>query len=60
MDGRVDVSSSAKVQRKANPRLQTRLLHTMYDSRTIHAREIFDEITHAGGEQVLPTFIKGV
>ncbi|MEE8292270.1 MAG: ParA family protein [Candidatus Tectomicrobia bacterium] len=47
-----------KVQRKANPHLQTRILRTMYDSRTLHAREIFAEIAHAGGEQVLHTFIK--
>src|SRR5713101_4419966 len=43
----------AKVRRRANPPLQVRILRTMYDSRTTHAREVFDEITQAGGEQVL-------
>ena len=41
-----------------NPHLRTRILRTMYDSRTIHAREVFDEITQAGSEQVLRTFIR--
>jgi chromosome partitioning protein len=47
-----------KVRRKANPHLQVRILRTMYDSRTTHAREVFDEIAQAGGEQVLQTFIR--
>ena len=42
----------------ANPHLQVRILRTMYDSRTTHAREVFDEIAQAGGEQVLRTFIR--
>ena len=48
----------AKVRRRANPHLQVRILRTMYDSRTTHAREVFDEIAQAGGEQVLRTFIR--
>lgn len=47
-----------KVRRKANPHLRVRILRTMYDSRTTHAREVFDEIAQAGGEQVLQTFIR--
>jgi chromosome partitioning protein len=47
-----------KVRRKANPQLQIRILRTMYDSRTTHAREVFDEIARAGGDQVLQTFIR--
>ncbi len=48
----------AKVRRRANPHRQVRILRTMYDSRTTHAREVFDEIAQAGGEQVLRTFIR--
>ncbi len=48
----------AKVNRKANPHLHTRILRTMYDGRTIHDREIFEEIARVGGEQVFQTFIK--
>lgn len=47
-----------KVQRKANPELKVRILRTMYDGRTIHAREVFEEIASVGGDQVLTTFIK--
>ncbi len=48
----------AKVRRRANPHLQICILRTMYDSRTTHAREVFDEIAQAGGKQVLRTFIR--
>jgi chromosome partitioning protein len=47
-----------KVKRKANPALQVRLLRTMYDGRTHHGREVFEEIERVGGNQVLKTFIK--
>lgn len=47
-----------KVKRKANPDLQTRILRTMYDIRTTHGREVFEEIARAGGDQVFQTFIK--
>lgn len=47
-----------KVKRKANPGLQTRILRTMYNSRTIHGREVFEEIGRIGGSQVFQTFIK--
>lgn len=47
-----------KVRRRANPHLQVRILRTMYDSRTTHAREVFDEIAQAGGARVLRTFIR--
>ena len=47
-----------KVKRKANPDIQTRIVRTMYDSRTIHAREIFAEIERVGGELVSPCVIK--
>src|ERR671932_377419 len=47
-----------KVRRKANPQLEVRILRTLYDSRTTHGREVFEEIAQAGGEQVLHTFIR--
>jgi cellulose biosynthesis protein BcsQ len=47
-----------KVRRKANPQLEVRILRTLYDSRTTHGREVFEEIAQAGGEQVLRTFIR--
>jgi chromosome partitioning protein len=48
----------AKVKRKANPDIRTRILRTMYDSRTTHAREIFTEIERVGGELVCQAVIK--
>jgi chromosome partitioning protein len=48
----------SKVRRKANPHLEVRILRTLYDSRTTHGREVFEEIAQAGGEQVLHTFIR--
>ncbi len=47
-----------KVKRKANPHLQVRILRTMYDSRTHHGKEVFEEIARVGGDQVFHTFIK--
>jgi chromosome partitioning protein len=47
-----------KVRRKANPKLDIRILRTLYDSRTTHGREVFEEIAQAGAEQVLHTFIR--
>lgn len=47
-----------KVKRKANPDLQIRILRTMYDVRTTHGREVFEEIARVGGDQVFQTFIK--
>jgi chromosome partitioning protein len=46
------------VSRKANPHLRTRIPCTMDDGRTIHDREIFEEIARGGGDQVFQTFIK--
>jgi chromosome partitioning protein len=48
----------SKVRRKANPRLRVRILRTLYDSRTIHGREVFEEIERAAPEEVLQTHIK--
>jgi chromosome partitioning protein len=47
-----------KVRRKANPDLKVQILRTMYDSRTTHAREVFEEIAEVGGSQVLQSVIR--
>jgi chromosome partitioning protein len=47
-----------KVKRKANPDLRVRILRTLYDSRTLHCREIFDEIARVAPNEVLRTYIK--
>jgi chromosome partitioning protein len=47
-----------KVKRKANPALRVKILRTMYDPRTSHAREVFDELVTTWPEEVLQTFIK--
>ena len=47
-----------KVKRKANPNLDMKILRTMYDSRTSHGREVFEEIAATGGSHVLHTVIR--
>jgi len=46
------------VRRNANADLSLRILRTMYDPRTSHAREVFDELATTWPEEVLQTFIK--
>jgi chromosome partitioning protein len=48
----------AKIRRKANPGLRVRILRTLYDSRTVHGREVFDEIARVAPDEILHTFIK--
>jgi chromosome partitioning protein len=48
----------SKVKRKGNPELKVRILRTMYDPRTIHAREIAEEIERIFGAQTYQTVIK--
>jgi chromosome partitioning protein len=48
----------AKVRRKANPELRVRILRTLYDSRTLHGREVFEEIARVAPDEVLQTYIK--
>lgn len=49
----------SKVQDRLNPDLQVLgLLGTMYDSRTLHAREVLERIVEAFGDQVFHTVIK--
>ncbi len=48
-----------KVQDRLNPDLRILgLLGTMYDARTLHAREVLDRIVEAFGEQVFHTVIR--
>ena len=46
------------VRKKANPAVQIRILRTLYDPRTSHAREVFDELHTTWPTEVLQTFIK--
>lgn len=49
----------SKVQDRLNPDLEILgLLGTMYDSRTIHGREVLERIVQAFGDQVFHTVIK--
>ncbi len=47
-----------KVRKKANPTLEIRILRTMYDPRTLHAREVSEEIEKVFGEKVFRPIIK--
>jgi chromosome partitioning protein len=46
------------IRKKANPAVQLTILRTMYDPRTSHAREVFDELHTTWPTEVLQTFIK--
>ncbi len=49
----------AKIQDRLNPRLEVLgLLGTMYDGRTLHAREVLATVVDAFGEQVFHTVIR--
>jgi chromosome partitioning protein len=47
-----------KVRQKANPSLAVRIIRTMYDPRTLHSREVSDEIAQHFGELVFTQLIK--
>jgi chromosome partitioning protein len=47
-----------KIRRKANAELRVRILRTLYDSRTLHGREVFEEIARVARDEVLQTYIK--
>lgn len=47
-----------KVRQKANPTLAVRIIRTMYDPRTLHSREVSDEIAEHFGELVFTQLIK--
>ncbi len=53
------VETIEKVQDRLNPRLQVDgVLATMYDARTLHAREVLARLVEAFGEKVFETVIK--
>jgi len=53
------VDSIEKVQDRLNPKLQIDgVLATMFDSRTLHSREVLDRIVEAFGDKVFDTVIK--
>ena len=53
------VDSISKVQDRINPKLQIDgVLATMFDSRTLHSREVLDRIVEAFGDKVFDTVIK--
>jgi chromosome partitioning protein len=47
-----------KVRRRANPELKVRILRTLYDARTLHGREVFEEIARVAGDELLNSYIK--
>ena len=47
-----------KTRRRVNPDLDMLIFRTMYDKRTSHAKDIFDEIANIGGDKVLNAYIK--
>jgi chromosome partitioning protein len=47
-----------KVRQKANPELAVRIIRTMYDHRTLHSREVSDEIAQHFGAAVFAPLIK--
>jgi len=56
---RVLLETIDRVQRRLNPQLKLLgILPTMYNSRTIHAREVLEEIRATLGDKVFPVVIK--
>jgi chromosome partitioning protein len=47
-----------KVKLRLNPSLEMRILRTMYDGRTLHAKEVSEEIEKVFGESVFRPIIK--
>src|SRR5262249_1734910 len=47
-----------KVRARGNPDLDLKILRTMYDARTVHAREVSDEIQATFGARVVSPIIK--
>ena len=46
-----------KVRKRTNHKIQIRILRTMFDKRTLHSREVLEEIKSVFGEQVLDPVI---
>jgi chromosome partitioning protein len=47
-----------KVQQRANPHLEMKIVRTLYDNRSLHAREVFEEVTAAAGNHLVAVVIK--
>lgn len=47
----------AKVRKRSNPELKIKIIITMFNKRTIHSREVLEEIKGVFGEQVSPITI---
>jgi len=48
----------SKVKRKGNPQLEVRILRTMHDVRTVHSREIGEEIERVFSGQIYQTVVR--
>jgi chromosome partitioning protein len=48
----------SKVKRKGNPQIQVKILRTMHDVRTIHAREVAEELERVFSEQIYQAVIR--
>jgi chromosome partitioning protein len=46
-----------KVKERTNPNLDMRLLCTMFDKRTVHGRDVIEELREVFGHQVFDTVI---
>jgi len=52
------IDTIEKIRERLNPRLHIEgILATMYDSRTVHGREVFTRVVEAFGETVFDTVI---
>ncbi len=47
-----------RVKQRANPTLEMKILPTLYDARSLHAREVFEEIKQVAGEYLFDCVIK--
>ncbi len=48
----------AKVRKKGNPKLRKRILRTMHNTRTLHSREVVEELEKVFPQEVFSTIIK--
>lgn len=48
----------AKVRKRSNPTLETKILRTMFDKRTLHGQEVMEEIKKVFGREVYDVVIK--
>lgn len=48
----------SKVKKKGNPNLKVKILRTMHQIRTVHSREVVEELEEVFGDQLYQTIIK--